>query len=699
MNQTHGPFPLALPIDTKIEEFVIQGVVGYGGFGITYRADDTYLGDTVAVKEYCLRDLVWRGEDLVVRPHRHADSETLRWGIDAFLQEARTLARLNHPNLVRVRRYFEALGTAYLVMPMVEGTSMKDILEAHAGNIETGELREVILKLADALAYLHGEGVAHRDIKPENIIVRDDGTPVFVDFGSARCFDQLRSSEFTATVSPGYAPFEQYTGSDRQGPWSDIYALSAVAHFAITGTPPPDAMIRTENDTYTNLAPKARDDIERSFYSAIDAGLRLAPERRPQTIEEFRGIIQSGQHGAARRESTPTIRAPTASSGGTQPNKTKSWAIGLLGGLAVVLIGVFLTVSGVFNTDTLEDPAAPDAAVQTTRTWIVDVNGNGDFPTVAEALERADPLDSVEIRPGRYGESVTLSKAIELIGDTTDPGGVVIDSGDKACLRITDSDATVRSLTLSRNSGGVCVEISGGAPTLASVRVVGAANGGILVTAGEPRFDSVRIEDVKLFGISFEKGGGGEIADSDIVGVQGPGVRIMADSDPVVSNNRIESVAAAGVVVERNGRGQLLDNRIIRSGFSGIEVGGGSPVVENNRIELATQAGIYIYDGAEGRYQGNRVLGAGLSGIVAEGAGSASFLNNTVKDSGSHGVYLTGESRGLFSANQISGNTGHGIAIDGKSRPRVENNELADNQRPQIRVSDSPDAQISGNVE
>ena len=697
MNQSHGPYPLALPIDTKIEEFLIRGVVGYGGFGITYRATDTYFGDTVAIKEFCLRDLVWRGEDLVVHPHRHADAETLRWGIDAFLQEARTLARLNHPNLVRVRRYFEALGTAYLVMPMVEGTSMNDILKAHAGNIETGELREVILKLSDALAYLHGESVAHRDIKPENIIVRDDGTPVFVDFGSARRFDHLRPSEFTATVSPGYAPFEQYTGSDRQGPWTDIYALSAVAHFAITGAPPPDAMARTENDTYTELAPGARDDIERMFYSAIDAGLRLAPERRPQSIEAFRGIIESGQRGSARRETTSTIRATTVPPEGVRPgeNKIKNWAIGLLGGLAVVLIGVFLAVSGVFNAGA---PEAPDAATPITRAWIVDVNGNGDARTVAEALVKANPPDRIEIRPGRYGESITLDKAIEIIGDTSDPSAVMIDGGDDGCLRITDADAMIRSLTLSRNSGGVCVEISGGAPTLETVRVVGSADGGIRVTAGEPHIESVRIEGVKLFGISFENGGGGEITDSDIVDVEGPGIRIMAGSDPVVSNNRIDGVAAAGVVVARNGRGQLLDNRISRSGFSGIEVSGGTPVVENNRIESAAQAGIYIYDGAEGRYEGNKVVGAGLSGIVAEGAGDASFLNNTVSDSGSHGVYLTGESGGLFSANRISGNTGHGVAIDGKSRPRVENNELADNRRPQIRVSDSPGAQIGGNV-
>ncbi len=230
---------LALPVGYRLHWYQIESVLGQGGFGITYLARDTNLNQPVAIKEFLPSDLAIRTHDSSVEPLSDGHTDTFGWGLKRFVTEAQTLAKFRHPNIVLVYSVFEANNTAYMVMEYVEGRTLEDALRFKRIEGEA-EFRRIILALLDGLDLIHKEGFIHRDIKPENIYLRDDGTPVLLDFGSARQAVGGKTRTLTALVSPGYAPYEQYDSSrqseDKQGPWTDIYALGATLYRAVTGS-------------------------------------------------------------------------------------------------------------------------------------------------------------------------------------------------------------------------------------------------------------------------------------------------------------------------------------------------------------------------------------------------------------------------------------------------------------------------------
>src|SRR5512139_2730243 len=227
-------YPDALPSQYRLHWYVLERVLGQGGFGITYLARDTNLDQKVAIKEYLPVDVATRRADTTVRPRSDEQAERYRWGLDRFIREARTLARFDHPNIVRVHSVFEHNGTAYMVMRFEEGENFAALLDRKR-TLPEKDLMRVLLPVLDGLELVHNAGFIHRDIKPDNIHIRDDGTPVLLDFGSARyALGGVRT--VTILVAPGYAPFEQYYSSgENQGPWTDIYGLGATCYRAIAG--------------------------------------------------------------------------------------------------------------------------------------------------------------------------------------------------------------------------------------------------------------------------------------------------------------------------------------------------------------------------------------------------------------------------------------------------------------------------------
>lgn len=277
----------ALPIGYQLEEYRIEAILGQGGFGITYKARDTNLNKLVAIKEYLPEQFAFRKQTDTISP-RHGSAEDFYWGLERFLQEAQTLGQFEHPNIVPVLRYFSANETAYMVMAYQDGQALSDILDA-VQILEESELEEIIYPLLGGLDAVHRAGVLHRDIKPENIFIRlIDGTPVLLDFGAARQAIGARQRNVTRIVTPNYAPHEQYHSDGELGPWTDIYALAAVIYEGITGAPPPEAPARITNDKIVPAARAGRDRYRRSFLQAIDAGLAVRHDRRPQTIAQWR---------------------------------------------------------------------------------------------------------------------------------------------------------------------------------------------------------------------------------------------------------------------------------------------------------------------------------------------------------------------------------------------------------------------------
>ena len=237
----------ALPEGYTLHWYEIDSVLGQGGFGITYLARDTNLDQPVAIKEFLPSDLATRTRDSAVHPLSAGHSDTYGWGLNRFLTEARTLAKFRHANIVRVLSVFEANNTAYMVMEYERGESLENLLRQKRLGGGEQTLEDILLPLLDGLERVHETGFIHRDIKPSNIYLREDGVPVLLDFGSARLALGVETRTLTSLVSPGYAPFEQYNAtrdSDKQGPWTDIYALGATLHRAVTGKGPVDAAAR-----------------------------------------------------------------------------------------------------------------------------------------------------------------------------------------------------------------------------------------------------------------------------------------------------------------------------------------------------------------------------------------------------------------------------------------------------------------------
>jgi serine/threonine protein kinase len=302
--------PNALPTGHALREYRIERVLGVGGFGLTYLALDENLQLKVAVKEYLPADIALRAPDRSIAPRSEETAETFDWGKRRFLDESRTLASFRHPNIVRVMRFFEANGTAYMVMEFVDGAPLPDWVSARRPLTEA-QVAALVAPLLDGLEVVHKSGFTHRDIKPPNIYIRDDSSPVLLDFGAAR----QQSAELTALVSPGYAPFEQYHTQGKQGAWSDIYALGGVLYWMVTGNTPHEAAARIRADTMPPAAQAADTSLYRpEFLAAIDWALVPDENQRPQSVPEWREALL----GAAPTPPRPQVAQPK-----TQAQKTQ----------------------------------------------------------------------------------------------------------------------------------------------------------------------------------------------------------------------------------------------------------------------------------------------------------------------------------------------------------------------------------------
>jgi formylglycine-generating enzyme required for sulfatase activity len=282
----------ALKTGYALHWYRIENVLGRGGFGITYLARDLNLHQQVAIKEYLPTGFAVREQDLSVHPAAGNHAEPFAWGLARFIDEARTLTRFRHPNIVRVRAVFEANGTGYMVMEYEQGENLKDILDRRR-TLNQDELLKILLPILDGLETVHEHGFIHRDINPANIIIRADGSPVLIDFGSARQALGAESYTLTTVVTRGFAPFEQYSGKS-QGPWTDIYGLGATLYRAVTGNEPQDAMRRSaaimdsEPDPLDDIRNFGQGRYSRHFLSAIDHALQFRESDRPQTVAEWR---------------------------------------------------------------------------------------------------------------------------------------------------------------------------------------------------------------------------------------------------------------------------------------------------------------------------------------------------------------------------------------------------------------------------
>jgi formylglycine-generating enzyme required for sulfatase activity/tRNA A-37 threonylcarbamoyl transferase component Bud32 len=286
--------PLILSPRTPLlhDQYLMGRILGkLGGIGITYLGWDVNLETKVAVKEYLPRDLVGRANDRkTVVPHHSDEKGLFKFGLECFLQEARTLAKFSHPNVVRVRAFFEENLTAYLVMDYYEGVSLVQFLKDKGGCIEENLALEIMLPIMDGLREVHDRGFLHRDIRPRNIYLTERGVPILLDFGSARFALEKRSLSVPVALSPGYSPYEQYHKKGKQGVWSDIYSAAATLYRMLSGTPPLDASDRIMADDLVPIKTLVP-EISPQLNDAIMQALSVKTGDRPQSMKKFQDLI------------------------------------------------------------------------------------------------------------------------------------------------------------------------------------------------------------------------------------------------------------------------------------------------------------------------------------------------------------------------------------------------------------------------
>jgi serine/threonine protein kinase len=336
----------ALTPGTRIDQYSISGLLGRGGFGITYLVRDEGLHRDFALKEFFPEGLVRReGTSVRFLPNPSSEGD-YRWGLRKFYDEARLLAQFSHPNIISVRRVFEANNSAYMLLDFINGSTLEKWLQGLDSPPTQEELDLISAPLLSALEMVHANRTWHLDISPDNIMIRAaDGEPILLDFGASR-FELKQHSQLVSALvfKSGYSAPEQYTSNaDRYGPWTDIYAFGATLYRALSGRRPSEATERQLEDDERPAALVGKGRYREPFLQAIDWALKIPPKARPQSIADWRKSLLEGS-GVATPQTTRIRTDSTTAEPRASPSRpvranrriAAAFAIGVLGGAAVV---------------------------------------------------------------------------------------------------------------------------------------------------------------------------------------------------------------------------------------------------------------------------------------------------------------------------------------------------------------------------
>ncbi len=332
--------PLALQDHAFLnDQYLVGRVLGKpGGFGITYFGWDARLETSIAIKEYLPREFVGRGKDgTTVTPHSEEDSKTFEQGLQEFLQEARTLARFDHSNLVRVRNFFEQNDTAYLVMDYLEGCNLEEHRKQAGGKLSEEEAVSIMIQVLDGLTHVHANNLLHRDIKPQNIYLTKDGRAILLDFGAARVAMSGFTRSMSVILTPGFAPYEQYSRRGLQGPWTDVYACAATLYYIITGKVLPDSADEANDAAFSALDSNGK-ALSLSLHEVLRPALAVLPENRTQTAADFKTALEHARNLVV-SDDIKTVRVTTPQSATiaeAAPKKKKP--VALFAALLVVVV-------------------------------------------------------------------------------------------------------------------------------------------------------------------------------------------------------------------------------------------------------------------------------------------------------------------------------------------------------------------------
>lgn len=392
----------------ELEGYSIESVLGSGSFGITYLARDSKLGARVAIKEYFPQDLARRNEQMTIYALPGEAAERFAWGREQFLEEARVLAQFKHNNIVRVLRFLELNGTAYMVMEYEEGQGFLDYIQSK-GQPDERMLLQVFLPILNGLQAVHSARLLHLDIKPDNIYLRANGSPMLIDFGSSRHVVRGKDAGGPVALTPAYAAIEQYPGQGNPGAWTDIYSIGASLYRCISGRDPVDAMTRYQAIKQRKPDPLIpASELTQSGYSAylrecIDWAMELEPSRRPQRAVELQDALM-GKAPTHRKPKAPVTvtrsdaeLAPNDAAPAPEPAKRLNhWRVIQVALVALILVFAFLTYNSYLDYKNRPQPVTTAAPVTT----VPDVESASALDTPASLPRVAGLSEEVLFYPG-----------------------------------------------------------------------------------------------------------------------------------------------------------------------------------------------------------------------------------------------------------------------------------------------------------
>ncbi len=291
----------SLPAGTIIDCYSIVKMIGSGGFSLIYLAEDEDTQERVIIKEYLPKKSASRnGANRITIASSRKEQNAFHHGRKLFYQEAKALCSLRHPNVVRVRNFFLANKTAYLVMDYEPGKNLGGYIKQRGGNLSTTFIMTVFPPILDALSLIHSHNQLHLDIKPGNIHLRPGGSPLLLDFGAIHQVTKTSSIKSSRVITAGFSPVEQYYASGNVGPWSDVYAIGATMRACIEGRPPPSAIKRHAKERLAPAVKKHRQRYPRYLLEAMDWAMEIDPRRRPQNAGDLLNALigESGRPAA-----------------------------------------------------------------------------------------------------------------------------------------------------------------------------------------------------------------------------------------------------------------------------------------------------------------------------------------------------------------------------------------------------------------
>jgi parallel beta-helix repeat protein len=652
---------LALPVGYQLEGYRILKVLGQGGFGITYLAEDIRMNHEVAIKELCPTDFATRGEGYTIVPLTQSDEPDLAWAKQRFIEEARILVRLNHPNIVRFFRYFELNSTAYLVMEFVRGENFKAWMRGHPQPSEK-ELKALLLPLLDGLEYVHRQPLLHRDISPENVMITEEGRPILLDFGSARA--ALGNNPKTEVVRRGFSPIEQYQRNSPQGPYTDLYALSGIVIQAISGEPPPDSIDRFgSRDPYQPVTRRLRGRYSGSFLQALDTAFAALPADRPQNVAHWRQLLE------------------ISSSTSRPPKRVRRALIVAVGALGLLICGTLYYLA-----TTPKTLAVPDQ-----------------YPKIQLAIDAARVGDTVLVKAGFYDEALHFKNGIKLRGvdrdttivnyhalpkaasrfDSTPPLSIYhCQAGEVANLTFQETEPDPRASGAGWRADAIIIVDS--TVTVINCSASSAAGDGIAIygASSAPKLTGNRCDSNNLNGILFSEGAQGEAAQNICEKNKGNGIALLGSgTNPVLSGNQCRTNLYSGILIDEGAQGKVDLNICEQNGSNGIIATGAgtNPVLTGNQCRGHTSYfGIVFSSGSKGTAEQN-ICEKNGSGIAVMSAGTSPvFTGNQCRSNIHDGIAFSNGGQGKAIDNLCEKNGGNGISLQNAS-PFFSGNQLFQN--------------------